>query len=127
MIMWMWWTIITPIVLVTATTPWRKPKNYIPRDCFVANPVCGEDENTYDNSCIAELLVGVEVRCDQECPCPLPCDCDPMDGPICDRKGNLHPNRCLARCNGFNLAGPPVCRTRRKYRDRKCSCSRYAV
>ena len=73
------------------------------------NPVCGVDEQTYSNSCVAGAA-GVEVasagRCeDGETGCGEALD------PVCGIDGNTYINECFAKQAGVPLAGLGACTT----------------
>ena len=92
------------------------------------NPVCGDDARTYLNACVARCgrarivkdgaccqdgpLDGCDLECDnglavdidgcEVCACreSSPCECQPVDNPVCGGDGQTYRNACEARCVG---------------------------
>lgn len=92
------------------------------------NPVCGDDGETYSNACVArcarartvktgaccadDALDGCALQCDnglavdvdgcEVCACreDAPCECQPVDNPVCGEDGATYRNACEARCVG---------------------------
>ncbi len=105
----------------------------------VEEPVCGEDGETYGNSCEAECVnvdIAYEGRCRNECTpvaCDLfcefgfqtgedgcevcecnegpdPCSCDDVYEPVCGENGQTYGNSCESECQGVGIAHEGECR-----------------
>jgi hypothetical protein len=94
------------------------------------NPVCSDDGETYLNACVARCVRAQRVRdgaccrpdalddCDLECDNGLavdvdgcevcacremaPCECQPVDNPVCGSDERTYQNACEARCVGLS-------------------------
>ncbi len=102
------------------------------------NPVCGENGRTYLNACVARCVRATTVRdgaccdpgaldgCDLVCDNGLavdvdgcevcacremaPCECQPVDNPVCGSDGRTYQNACEARCVGLAEWSDGACR-----------------
>ena len=61
------------------------------------NPVCGQNNNTYDNYCILQCL-GVEFK--NWGKCTTNCNCSNNTNYVCGKDGVTYKNRCIMKCNG---------------------------
>src|SRR5690554_718660 len=86
-----------------------------PEDCIcpmIHAPVCGEDGQTYGNSCQAACVdadVAYEGECrdnggDQGCMCPR------IYAPVCGEDGQTYGNSCVAGCADVDVAYEGECR-----------------
>jgi len=97
------------------------------------DPVCGVDQNTYNNSCSARCLSNVEVACDGECPCEIEesfhpdCEdqsvCTTLYDPVCGVDGETYPNSCSARClSSIEVACDGECPCEKGEESFLCDC-----
>jgi len=103
-----------------------------PCDCTdqPADPVCGEDGITYDNTCEMDCAqVGLDYRGEcQEEPDGGPdagaddgldgCECPDVDEPVCGSDGRTYKNACTMECMGVDLSHEGRCAV-----HEDCSCS----
>ena len=72
------------------------------------NPVCGIDNKTYDNACIATVF-GIQISrsgiCGGNDGCTLELD------PVCGINGQTYKNRCLAASEGMIVQSKGACKT----------------
>ena len=86
----------------------------------IFKPVCGVNNITYPNACIAGAR-GVAVAHDGACtpmtpPRPRPPQvCPDIYRPVCGRDGTTYPNRCTARAAGVPVRHRGECRPPRGY------------
>lgn len=98
-------------------------------------PVCGTDNNTYENECKLSCESDRQVRLGFEPinlksreECPRTCDC-PIDIiPSCGSDGVTYSSHCLIRCENdkrAQLGLPPILRTPGACRPVECICPQY--
>ena len=74
-----------------------------PRPCpEIYSPVCGDDDVTYDNECLA-TRAGAEVAHEGECT-DDECVCIAVWDPVCGDDGLTYDNPCAADCAGVEIA-----------------------
>jgi len=74
-------------------------------------PVCGENGQTYDNSCYAHECEKVKIKCNGKCPCPTSCEgrCKRRKhhwwgrGPVCGKNGQTYDHSCNAECEKVRI------------------------
>ena len=86
-------------------------------DCFCTyqyDPVCGCNDKTYGNSCIA-LCSGIKDfiagPCASDCTEIVNpnCFCIEIYDPVCGCNNKTYSNSCHAECNGIKTYSPGVC------------------
>jgi hypothetical protein len=83
------------------------PQRGCPR---IYRPVCGSDNRTYPNACVAEHA-GVDVVHPGQC--RRPPICPRIYRPVCGVNHHTYPNACEARRAGVMIAHPGRCLFRR--------------
>lgn len=81
----------------------------VPQQCpcpFDFNPVCGQDQITYQNQCTA-LCAGVLVKSTNAC--IQPCGCTTVYKPVCSTDMTTFNNICLLTCAGKTFHSNNVC------------------
>ena len=84
-------------------------------DCFVEDPVCGDDGVTYACGELDAHCHGAEVT--HEGPCREPCACPLVYEPVCGVDGGTYGNACRAQCAGVEIAHAGECRPEPECRD----------
>ena len=72
------------------------------------SPVCGTDNITYQNQCIA-LCAGVLVSAQNAC--QRPCGCTAVSKPVCSTDSETFQNECVLKCKGKTLLYQGECPT----------------
>lgn len=75
---------------------------------FSFQPVCGQDNVTYQNKCVA-LCAGVLVEAQNAC--LRPCGCTAVDKKVCSTELETFQNDCLLKCKGKTKLYEGACPT----------------
>lgn len=78
-------------------------------------PVCGSDNQTYGNECLARCNKIERLKHNGEC---KNCNCSTNYEPVCTSDSETYPNSCTAQCNGKKIVSQGVC-----YIDPACKCT----
>jgi len=94
-----------PVHSITTSTTTTTKQNLVADRCpKIYAPVCGCDENNYDNSCLAHAA-GVRV-----CPAGV-CSCRDHEIKFaCGCNGNTYPNECMAEAAGTKVCSEGACK-----------------
>ena len=93
------------------------------RDCPYTKeraPVCGYNNKTYANKCIAKCHLA-PIKCKGECPCEDndTCACPEVFAPVCGWNGKTYENPCMAQCH----SAPIRCKGECPCKPEPCSCT----
>ena len=74
----------------------------------IVSPVCGTDNKTYANQCLAGSAK-VPVDCSGDCPCPPKYPCYEIYDPVCGVNNVTYVNTCFASSSRFPVACTGAC------------------
>ncbi|MDP7115899.1 MAG: Kazal-type serine protease inhibitor domain-containing protein [Candidatus Woesearchaeota archaeon] len=79
------------------------------KKCKDLGPVCGSDDNPYNNPCIAEKN-GAEIACQGTCPCNQNQTCTAVVDPVCGTNGVTYDNFCEMQKAGAEMECHKTCK-----------------